>query len=103
VEDPARPAVTRFALLGSAPNPFHNRTSIRYAMPEPGRVMLDVFDVQGRLVATRALGLVPAGSHSHLFDGRDLDSGLYLYRLRVLDPQAAVTKATLAGKLMLTR
>jgi hypothetical protein len=101
VGDGEQPVASRLSLLGNAPNPFASRTTIRWAMPQSGRVELLVYDVQGRLVATQPLGVKPAGSHSHLFDGRSLESGLYLYRLRVLDPQGDGVQGTLTGKLLL--
>jgi hypothetical protein len=103
IGDPDAPGTNRFALLGTAPNPTAGRTSIRWTMAARGRVTLDVFDVSGRLVATRAVGLQDAGIRSYLFDGRGLSSGLYMYRLRVDDPLTARTQATLSGKLLLTR
>jgi hypothetical protein len=103
VGDESSPAVSRFALLGNAPNPFGTHTSIRYAMPNAGRVVLEVFDVQGRHVTTRTIGLQEAGVHNYVFDGRGLASGLYVYKLRVADPQSDVTLASLSGRLMLTR
>lgn len=101
IGDPGTPAISRLSLLSNAPNPFASRTSIRWAMPAAGKVELLVFDVQGRQVASQQLGLKPAGSHSQLFDGRGLESGLYLYRLRVLDAEGIHEQGTLTGKLLL--
>lgn len=103
VGDPGAPVASRFALLGCAPNPTGGRTSIRWTMAAPGRVGLEVFDVTGRLVARRDVGVVDSGPRSYLFDGRALKNGIYMYRLRVDDPVAARTQATLSGKLLLTR
>jgi hypothetical protein len=103
VGDPGQPVAARFSLLGTAPNPSGGRTAIRYSMGSAGRVTVDVYDVQGRLVTSRSLGLQQAGARSYLFDGRGLASGLYLYRLRVADPESDATQATLAGRLLLTR
>jgi hypothetical protein len=49
------------------------------------------------------VGVVDSGPRSYLFDGRALKNGIYMYRLRVDDPVAARTQATLSGKLLLTR
>lgn len=102
VGDPGGPATSRLSLLTNTPNPFSSRTSIRWAMPNPARVELMVFDIQGRQVVNQSLGLKPAGSNSHLFDGRSLESGLYFYRLRVLDPEGSAVQGTLTGKLLLS-
>ena len=37
-----------YALAPSFPNPFHNRTQMNFALPEPSRVSLRIFDAQGR-------------------------------------------------------
>jgi len=102
-DGPGAPVASNFALLGCAPNPTGSRTSIRWTMGAKGRVALEVYDVSGRLVTRRDVGLVDSGPRSYLFDGRGLKSGIYLYRLRVDDPVAARTQATLSGKLLLTR
>jgi hypothetical protein len=44
-----------------------------------------VFDVLGREVATLADGVQPAGSHTVLFNGSELASGVYLCRLQAGD------------------
>ncbi|NBC15796.1 MAG: T9SS type A sorting domain-containing protein [Bacteroidetes bacterium] len=56
-------------------------TTIRYALPEPTRVRLAVYDLLGREVATLADGLKPAGRHEAIFEASGLPSGVYLYRL----------------------
>jgi hypothetical protein len=74
-----------YEILGTYPNPFNPTTTIRYALPEAGRVSLQVFDVSGRLVATLADGVRDAGYHEATFDASSLASGVYLYRLQVND------------------
>lgn len=46
---------------------------------------LKVFDLLGREVATLVDGMQTAGNHSVTFDGSDLASGIYLYRLQTGD------------------
>lgn len=101
VGDPPRPAGGPVALLGARPNPFGTKTSIHFNLPRPGSVILQVFDTQGRLVATRDYGTQPAGGAHVLFGGEDLDTGLYMYRLRVTGENGAPTE--LAGKMILVR
>jgi hypothetical protein len=74
-----------YEVLGAYPNPFNPVSTIRYALPEAGRVSLQVFDVSGRLVATLADGVRDAGVHEATFDASSLASGVYLYRLQVND------------------
>lgn len=62
-------------------NPFNPVTSLGFSIAEAGQVDLKVYDVNGRWVATLASGHLEAGSHSVLFSGHDLPSGVYLARL----------------------
>ena len=81
VEDDAE-VPAQFALDQNYPNPFNPTTTIRYAVPEPGPVRLDVLDVLGRQVAVLVDGVVPAGTQAATFEAGHLPSGLYLYRLQ---------------------
>jgi len=75
-----------FALEQNQPNPFNPATTIRFALPEAGRVRLDVFAADGRLVRTLVDGALGVGEHAVVWDGcdalgRPASSGVYLYRL----------------------
>ena len=67
------------------PNPFNPETTIRYALPQAGNVRLAVYDLLGQEVAVLVDGSRPAGHHTARFDGGDLPSGSYVYRLQVGD------------------
>lgn len=68
-------------LLGNSPNPFHPRTRIGFVLPRRESVSLKVFDVAGREVATLVDEALGPGVHSRVFDGGDLPSGVYYYRV----------------------
>jgi len=70
-----------FALFQNYPNPFNPTTTIAYQMAASSAVNLVVFDILGRVVDNRDLGLLPAGPGEIEFDGSDLASGIYFYRL----------------------
>lgn len=77
----------RAALRQNSPNPFNPVTTIRYELPIPARVTLDIHDASGRLVRRLAAGEErAAGEHTALWDGHDeagqrVGSGVYFYRL----------------------
>ncbi len=68
-------------LLGAYPNPFNPVTVIGYRLSEVGQTRLAVYDLLGREVAVLVDGVMPAGSHQVMLDGRNLASGVYLVRL----------------------
>ena len=72
-----------YGLAQNFPNPFNDVTSIQYQLPESQRVVLEVFDVVGRLVATLVDQEKEAGYHEAQWMGQDgLASGVYICRLR---------------------
>ncbi len=71
-----------FSLVQNYPNPFNPSTQIAFSLPTASTVKLEVFDLLGRRVALLADGMLNAGYHTRLFDGSDLSSGMYLYRIQ---------------------
>jgi exopolysaccharide biosynthesis protein len=66
------------------PNPFNPNTVIGFQLSVTGTVELKVFDTMGRLVSTVISNQAMApGEYSVRFDGTDLASGTYVYRLTV--------------------
>jgi len=76
------------ALHQNTPNPFNPVTTIAYSLSSDSRVLLQIFDVQGRTVRTLTDTREQAGPHSIQWDGRNdafvpLSTGVYFYRLTV--------------------
>jgi len=72
-------------LNSNYPNPFNPVTQISFSLPAVCDVKLQVFNVMGQLVATLAEGSYEAGVHSVSWDGSNVASGVYLYRLQAAD------------------
>jgi hypothetical protein len=81
VDVPPPVAAAGVRLDPPAPSPFSDRAAVRFTLPTAGPARLEVFNVQGRRVATLADGPMEAGTHSLALDGRGLGSGVYFCRL----------------------
>ncbi len=65
------------------PNPFTNKVTITYSLPEQAAVYLTIYNQQGQQVNVLVDKVQPAGDYTVLFNGANLPKGLYLYRLQV--------------------
>lgn len=71
-----------FQLGQNYPNPFNPVTVIRYGVPSEAVVSVEVFNSLGQKVATLVDGeKKPTGYHEVKFEGANLSTGLYFYRL----------------------
>lgn len=65
------------------PNPFSDRTEIRFALPQAEAVTLEVYDLLGRRVALLSDDApMQAGEQTVVFERGELASGVYLVLLR---------------------
>ena len=74
-----------FSLSQNFPNPFNPETVIAFALPSESRITLKVFDILGKEVMKIAEGFYAKGNYKFSFDGKNLTSGVYLYRLESYD------------------
>ena len=87
-----------FTLYQNYPNPFNPNTVIKFSTPlgakdaagnPPERgtyVRLIVYDILGREVATLVNEELKPGTYEEQFDGTNLASGIYLYRVEAHAP-----------------
>jgi len=86
-EEPAGLLPTQYVLHQNVPNPFRQRTVIRYGVPATGRVNLQVYDLTGRRVRVLLDEELRPGYYSAVWDardnrGREMPAGVYFYELR---------------------
>jgi flagellar hook capping protein FlgD len=89
----AQDAPGRLHLGTPRPNPSLGETTVDFDLVEPARVVLEVYDVNGRRVNRIADGWFPVGRHVSTWRGDDerghvLVSGVYFIRMQVSGFQA---------------
>jgi hypothetical protein len=102
-ETPAAPAPA--VALQAYPSPFRGQATVRFDLPQPGEVVLDLYDVAGRRVRRLAAAPYPAGTHHLAWDGtgetgRPLTAGLYFVRL-LLRPGSSAPPRSFSAPLRL--
>jgi hypothetical protein len=87
IRQPTDELPTEYSLSQNYPNPFNPSTTIKYSIPnvESGHaptVLLKVYDILGREVATLVNKQQKAGNYEVTFNALNLTSGVYFYRLK---------------------
>ncbi|MBN1481197.1 T9SS C-terminal target domain-containing protein [candidate division KSB1 bacterium] len=65
------------------PNPFNPITTIPYDVSETARVEIDIYNMLGQHVQKLTNKIHVPGRYTIEFDGSDLSSGVYLFRMKV--------------------
>lgn len=63
------------------PNPFNPKTSIVIDLIESSEVEITIYSLEGREISTIHQGVLEKGKHKFTFDGTELPSGIYLYKV----------------------
>lgn len=71
-----------YKLYDNYPNPFNPTTIIKYNLPSAKHVTLQVYNILGQLISTLVDKTQAAGSYSVSFNALNLNSGMYIYRLK---------------------
>lgn len=79
-----------FQLFQNYPNPFNPSTSIRYSLPETQNVIIKIYNILGKEMATIVNEEKIKGSYLINFNMNDYPSGVYLYSLKT--PKYSATR-----------
>ncbi len=79
------PATAPFAKLSNAPNPFNPRTTFKLTLGVRDHASVHVYNLRGELVKVLQEGVLDAGAHDLIWDGRDdrgigVASGVYVVK-----------------------
>jgi hypothetical protein len=72
-----------FILKQNYPNPFNSSTKILYSLPGSDFVILKVYNVLGQEIQTLVYKFQKSGDYTISFDGQNLSSGIYFYKLQI--------------------
>ncbi len=74
-----------YSLSQNYPNPFNPTTMINYSLAKSGLVRIDIYNVLGQKVETLVDKKKSAGNHSIIWNGKNMSSGVYFYRIQAGD------------------
>ncbi|MEP7234110.1 MAG: T9SS type A sorting domain-containing protein [Ignavibacteriota bacterium] len=78
------------------PNPFNPKTTINFRLIKATNVIVDIYDIIGRQIATLFDGKLSAGKHSLDIDATNWLGGIYFYKVKTA--KTIVTKKMVLAK-----
>ena len=69
------------AQMNLCPNPAANNTVLNYSLATSSKVVMNIFDMNGRLVSSLDKGMQSSGSHSQIIDLRSMEKGVYMIQV----------------------
>ena len=72
-----------FKLHQNNPNPFNNETIISFTTESPGYAVVEIYNMEGKLVNLLGNEFYRAGTHSIDYTPENLTSGVYFYNLKI--------------------
>ncbi len=88
IEDAAQQP-ENFELFQNYPNPFNSSSFIKYSLPKSSYVTLKIFNTLGEEIVTLVNEEKPVGTYVVSWNAVNLPSGVYFYRLQVVDPETS--------------
>ncbi len=77
-------SISEFSLNQNYPNPFNPTTKITFTIPQTSNIKLTVFNALGEKVSTLINEVKNSGTYEINFNGSDLASGVYVYRIEAV-------------------
>jgi len=72
---------SHFKLWQNYPNPFNPVTKIQFSLAKSKNVKIEIFNLIGQKIKTLINKAMPAGSHTVTFNGQNIVSGVYFYKI----------------------
>lgn len=74
-----------FKLYQNYPNPFNPVTKIRFDVPKLSLVIINVYDITGKIIENLVKETLTVGSYETEFDSKNFASGIYFYQIKAGD------------------
>ena len=74
-----------FKVFQNYPNPFNPTTTFRYSIPTQSKVVIKVYDILGKEIATLINEEKSVGTYELTWNAENLPSGVYFYQLKAGD------------------
>lgn len=72
---------SEYILSSAYPNPFNPTTTLSFALPENQDVILQIYNLQGRVIETLVNSNMEAGYHSVIWNADNHSSGVYFVKM----------------------
>ena len=77
-----------FDLSQNSPNPFKEKTKIKYCLPVKTKVNLTLFNSNGKKIKELVNKIQEAGAYEVQLDCHDFPDGFYKYQLKAVDTES---------------
>ena len=77
------PVAREFSLSEAYPNPFNPVATLTMTIPEPAKVLVQVYNIKGEVVSILANGFMDANIYTFTWDASNLTSGIYFVKAEV--------------------
>jgi hypothetical protein len=93
----------QFSLSQNYPNPFNPTTHLSFVVPQTSLVVLRIYDILGKRVATLVNEEKTPGEYTVTFDVGGLASGAYFYQLEAKHPATSAILFSKSGKMTIMK
>jgi hypothetical protein len=67
--------------LSISPNPFNGPAKLRFHLPKPGQISINIYEINGKRISTVVKQTMKPGNHSMNFSAKGMENGVYIVRL----------------------
>ena len=91
---------SEFYLSQNYPNPFKDKTTIKYCLSEKAKVELTLFNSKSEKLKELFIKVQQAGTYEVIVNSQSLAIGIYYYQLKVADPESCTRQLFFETKKM---